>query len=146
VTDPRDDFGVFEGSEHMFFGLDRPFAVLREELESMFRQQVPSSRLNAIVADGEPKFLSLGRRLEDDEDKLIVTHYAVCFQSTIDVEADDHREPELRCTMTIAFGDIDRPGEQRMQAWMDVHADADPAFEDEAFKSKFLAFRYGDEA
>lgn len=142
MTDTRDDFAIFEGLEHMFFGLDEPFAVIREELEAMFRQQVPSSKLNSITARGEPRFLTLGRRLEDDEDKIVVTHYGVCFQCTVDVESDDHREPELACTMTLAFGDIDAPGEQRMQTWMDLHADADPAFEEDAFKAKFLEFRH----
>jgi hypothetical protein len=144
MSDPRDDFGIFAETTHMFFGVDEPFAMLRSELEDMFRQQIASSRINAIKTVGEPKFLTMGHRLEGDEDKVVVTHYGVCFQCSIDVETDDHREPELWCTMTVAFGDLDQPGDERMQAWMDIGGDADAAFEEEAFKGKFLEFRYAD--
>lgn len=142
ADDSRDDFAIFADSTHMFFGVDEPFAMLRSELESMFRQQIASSRVNAIKAVGEPKFLTMGHRLDGDDDKVVVTHYGVCFQCVIDVETDDHRERELWCTMTVAFGEIDQPGEERMQSWMDLQADADPAFEEDAFKAKFLEFRY----
>jgi hypothetical protein len=40
VTDARDDFGVFEGSEHMFYGLSDPFALIRAEVESSLKAQV----------------------------------------------------------------------------------------------------------
>lgn len=145
-TDPRDDFSSFAETAHMFFGVAAPFEMIREELENMFCAQVPDSRINTIRCEGEPKFLSIGRRVERDEEQVVVTHYGVCFQSTIDIETDDHHEPALRCTMTLAFGDIDQPGEERMQTWMDVHDDADPAFDDEAFKAKFLEFRYSSDA
>ena len=130
----------------MFFGLSQPFEVIREELESCFVEQVPSSRLHSIVADGQPKFLTMGHRHEDDEEKVVVTHYGVCFQATIDVESEGHREPELRCTMTLCVGQLDQPGEERMQTWMHLHTDADAAFEEEAFKERFLDFRDATEA
>lgn len=143
---PNDDFHIFVGSEHMFFGLARPFHVIRSELEETLRAQVPSSRIHSIVADGEPKFLTLGRKLEDDEGKMVVTHYGVCFQCTIDVESDEHREPDLRCTMTLCVGGLDKPGGARMQTWMHLHVDTDAAFERETFEQRFLEFRAADEA
>ncbi|PRQ08512.1 hypothetical protein [Enhygromyxa salina] len=141
MTDTRDDFSSFAETAHMFFGIDAPFVMIREELEKMFCQQVPDSRINSITCDGEPKFLTLGRRAEPDAEQVVVTHYGVCFQCTIDIETNEHHEPALRCTMTLAFGDIDKSGEERMQAWMNLHDDADPAFDEEVFKQKFLGFR-----
>ncbi|NVB38007.1 hypothetical protein G6O69_09200 [Pseudenhygromyxa sp. WMMC2535] len=142
AADPRDDFSIFADSVHMFFNVSEPFVMLRAELEDMFRQQIASTKVLAITCEGEPKFLTLGRRLEHEEgEKVVVTHYGVCFQCSVDVETDEHREEGLRCTMTLAIGELDRPGEERMQAWMDVHEDADAAFSEEVFRDKFLGFR-----
>lgn len=142
MSDPRDDFGCFAGSEHMFFGIREPFGLIREQVENMFRSQVASSRIHSIRAEGEPKFLTIGRRSEPDDGMVVVSHFAMCFRCSVDVESDEHREPALRCTMMMAFGDVDKRGEARMRAWMDLHADADAAFDDEVFRQRFLEFRY----
>ena len=34
MTAPADDFSIFADSEHMFFGLSEPYAVIREELDA----------------------------------------------------------------------------------------------------------------
>ncbi len=143
-ADPRDDFSPFEGSEHMFFGLDDPFGYIRQHLEEVLTSQVPSTRINSIRCHGEPKFLTLGRKLEDDPDKVVVTYCASCFQCTIDVETDEHRE-QLPSTVTLCLGEIDRADDQRAQLFLHIYHDADPAFEEDEFRARFLEFRYGAE-
>lgn len=141
MTGNADDFSIFAETEHMFFGLAEPFTVIREELEEVFVSQVESSRLHAITARGEPKFLTMGYRSEEDEDKVVVTHYGACFQALVDVENDEDREPELPITMTLCVGKLDQPGSESMQTWVHVLDDADAAFEQETFEQRFMAFR-----
>ncbi len=141
MTGNVDDFSIFEGTEHMFFGLAEPFAMIREELEEVFVSQIESSRVHAIIAKGEPKFLTIGYRSEPDEGKVVVTHYGVCFQANIDVENDDDRVPELPLTMTVCVGRLDQPGEESMQTWVHLLEDADGAFEQETFEQRFMEFK-----
>lgn len=140
MADPRDDFSPFRESAHMFFGMQDPFGFVRRSLEDALKEQVPSTRILAIRCHGEPKFLTLGQRLEDDAGKIVVTQWATCFQCRIDVETDDHAE-ELPTTVTLCAGDLDEPGAERTRLFVDVFEDADAAFEEEAFKERFLEFR-----
>lgn len=139
-ADPRDDFSSFAGVEHMLFGLDDPFVLIRAEIEAGLTRQVPSTRVESIRCTGEPKFLTIGRRREDDPGKVIVTHFASCFRCTIDV-ASDTRAESLVATVTLCFGEVDQPGAERMRSFIDVHDDAESAFDDAAFQQRFLEFR-----
>jgi hypothetical protein len=139
-ADPRDDFSSFTGAEHMLFGLDDPFALIRTEIEAGMTRQVPSTQVESIRCEGEPKFLTIGRRREDEPGKVIVTHFGNCFRCTIDV-VFDQRSEQLTATVTICFGEIDQPGKERMRSFIDLHGDAGPAFADAVFQERFLEFR-----
>jgi hypothetical protein len=139
-ADPRDDFSSFAGVEHMLFGLDDPFVRIRAEIEASLTKQVPSTRVESIRCTAEPKFLTLGRRREDEPGKVIVTYFANCFRCTIDV-ATDTRAESLIATVTLCFGEVDQPGAERMCSFIDLNDDAEPAFEDAAFQQRFLEFR-----
>ncbi|NJK32960.1 MAG: hypothetical protein HC927_11430 [Deltaproteobacteria bacterium] len=143
MPDPRDDFSPFAGNEHMFFNLDDPFAFIREQLEQVLQQQVPSTRIEAIRCHDEPKFLTLGRKLADEPGQMIVTHYASCFQCRITVHTDDHDEV-LPATVTLCVGDIDEPGAERSQLFLHIYHDAKPAYEDDEFRTRFLEFRHAE--
>jgi hypothetical protein len=139
-ADPRDDFSIFDGSEHMFFAVNDPFAMVREELENSLRRQVPSTQVHAIRCFGEPKFLTVGRQVSEDDERMQVTHYGVCFQCVIALETEHHSQ-DLRCTAGFYLGDIDKAGEERLRTYIDVGDDADGAFDDEVFKGRFMQFR-----
>lgn len=139
-ADPRDDFGIFADSEHMFFNLSDPFSLIREQVENSLRAQVKETEVTAIRTIGEPKWLTIGRKVEDDPNKVIVGHFAVCFRSMIDVKSPDHEET-LDATLTLLFRDIDQEGEESMRYSMDLFADAEKAYEDDVFKTRFLEFR-----
>jgi hypothetical protein len=137
-ADPRDDFSGFAGLEHMFFGIDDPLRMVRAEIEEELLEQVPSTRIEAIRCTTKPKFLTIGRRREDDPEKVRVSHFANCFRCTIDLATDTGPE-RLDATVTLCFGP------DRTSKFLDVYEDAEPAFTDAAFQQRFLEFRDQDE-
>ena len=139
-ADPRDDFSIFQGHEHMFMGLEDPFRYIRDAIEIPLRNQVASTVVNAIDARGEPKWLTLGRRHDENPDKMTVTHVGCCFRCEIDVEAGDYEE-RLEATITLLFGEVDRPHDARARHHLDVHQEAATAFQDDVFKMRLMAFR-----
>jgi hypothetical protein len=144
MTDTRDDFSVFAGSEHMFYGLSDPFALVRTEVESSLRAQVADTLIDSIVAHGTPKFLTLGRKVGDGT-KIVVTHFGTCFPARITVRYDDGRKREqLAATFTLLLGRVDQPGKEVARTHLDVHADAAQGFTDETFEERFMKFRLGE--
>lgn len=139
-ADPRDDFSAFAGVEHMLFGIEDPFALIRGGIEAGLAKQSAGVVVESIRCQDLPKFLTLGRRREDDRDKIIVTHFASCFRCTIIIANESGRE-SLPATVTFCFGEVDRPELARMQSFIDLHDDAEPAFEEAAFQQRFLEFR-----
>lgn len=137
---PRDDFAIFEGAEHMFFGVPDPLGLIREELERGLGAQVPGTVLEAIHTHDEPRWLTLGRRGEADPNQLVVTYFGVCFRARLAVVAG-YASEELEATITLLFGRWDEPEARRMRTRFDLHADAAPAHAPEVFQERFLAFR-----
>lgn len=138
---PEDDFSAFAGSEQMFFGLRDPFGMMRSEVESALREQVPDTEVASIAIIDQPKFLTLGRKTDDGQ-SAIVTHFGVCARAKLAVLFDQQRKGELiEATLTYLFGNVDVPGSQTCRTHFDLHADADRHFEDEVFKRRFLTFR-----
>lgn len=144
---PQDDFGAFEGHEHMFFNLQDPFRFLREATESELRRQVPDTVLDALVTRGEPRFLTLGRKY-GDAGKLLVTHFGFAVLADLYLTRGDPPVREiLAAGLTLLFGNVDRPAESRSRIYLDVHEGALGRFTDETLQERFVAFRleeYGD--
>lgn len=124
----------------MFFNLTDPFAFVREQVQTALRAQVPDTSVDAIRCHDAPKWLTIGRKLDDEPDKVVVGHFGVCFRCDIDVKTPDHAET-LPATLTLLFRDIDQPGKEDMRYSMDLFADAATAYEDDVFKTRFLEFR-----
>jgi hypothetical protein len=138
----EDDFGAFDGNEHMMFGLDDSFDFIRDETESGLRRQVPDAVLERIVTYGEPKFLTLGRKT-DDGSRMVVSYHAFCVRAQLTVSRAGGAGHELiEALLTFLFGDVDRPGSERCQTYFDVHRDAKTKFTDEVFESRFRLFRH----
>lgn len=132
MHDPRDDFGVFVGSEHMFFKLDDPYGFIRRSVEAGLSKQVPGTVIHAIRAHGKPKFLTAGRRTEDGA-KMVVTRAGFCVQAEIEAEPPDGAREHLEATLTFTFAGLDTPGEEQVRQWIDLHVDAVRAFDDDVF-------------
>jgi hypothetical protein len=141
AADPRDDFSAFAGAEHMLFQLRDPFRMIREEVEATVRRQVSDTEVVAIACGEHPKFLTIGRKT-DDGTKVIVSHFGFCVRARIELtyDAGAGRE-QLPVALTFLFGRVDEPGRETQRVFLDVHADAEPAYTDEGFQARFVAFR-----
>jgi hypothetical protein len=140
-ADPRDDFSVFAGNEHMFFSLRDPYRTMRDEVEAGLRRQVADTEVTAIACSDVPKFLTLGRKIEDGT-RIAVSYFAFCVRARIALTCDAGRQrDELPATLTFLFGRIDEPGREASRVHIDVHGDAERSFTDDAFQQRFAAFR-----
>jgi hypothetical protein len=138
---PDDDFSAFQGNEHLFFNLRDPFGLIRDEIESALRGQVPDTEVLSIVVQQPPKFLTLGRKASDSE-PMVVTHFAFCLRARVTVLFEDSRKGELlETTLSCLFGNVDEPGQQVFRSRLDLHEDADRQFDADCFRQRFLAFR-----
>lgn len=141
AADPRDDFSGFAGREHMFFGLADPYGMIREELENGLRKQVADTVVESIVMQGEPLFLTLGRKTEV-ENEVIVAHFAFCLRATVTVGFDAGRRREtMPMALTFMFGRVDQHGQEQSRTHFDLHADADRGYDEGEFQRRFMAFR-----
>ena len=140
ATSELDDFSAFAGSEHMFFGLADPYGFIRSEVEGALRKQVTDARLKSLVTRDKPKFLTLGRKSDDEH--VIVSHFAFSVLAKLHVTFEgDQREETVEAALTFLFANIDRPGEERCRSHLDLHADAERRFDEETLRARFLAFR-----
>jgi hypothetical protein len=136
-ADPRDDFGVFEGREHLFHGLADPFALVRDEVEATLRRQLPGGVVESIVTYDEPKWLTIARRGEPGA--LVVASFGVCFRARIAMAIGYGRE-DVTATLTFLFGRWEDPEQQRMRTYFDLHADAAAGFDDDVLGLRLRAF------
>lgn len=140
-ADPRDDFGAFAGTEHMMFGLSDPFGLIREETEKGLRRQVPDTILERIATQGEPKFLTLGKKVGDGS-QIVVSHFGFCVRARLSVSYEGGtRHEEIESLLTFLFGEVDQPGAERCRTHFDLHGDAERNFTGDAFRARFIAFR-----
>jgi hypothetical protein len=136
-----DDFSAFAGSEHMFYGVTDPYAMIRAEAESALRKQVPDTVLESITTFDKPKFLALGRKIGDGS-QVVVTYFAFCVRATLALHYNGGRSREkMPTTITFMFGRVDEHGRETCRTFFDVNAEADACFSDELFERRFLAFR-----
>jgi hypothetical protein len=140
-ADPRDDFSVFAGNEHMFFTLRDPYRMMRDEVEAGMRRQVADTEVTAIACSDAPKYLTLGRKIGDGA-RIAVTHFALCVRARIALTYDGGQQrDELPATLTFLFGRIDEPGRETSRVYIDVHGDAERSFTDAMFQQRFIGFR-----
>jgi len=138
---PKDDFRIFAEHEHMFFGLGDPFGMIREEIETTLRKQVPDTVIERIQAFDAPKFLTLCKKT-DDPSKVIVAHFGFCFRAHLFATFDGGSERALiDAALTFLFCNVDSPGQERCRTHFDLNDDAPANFTDELFQQRFLAFR-----
>jgi hypothetical protein len=139
AADARDDFSMLAGSEHMFFGIADPAAMVRDQYETGLRRQVADTVVERIRVVDQPKFLTIARKT-DDASNVIVTFFGVCIRADLEVSFAGGRE-QLPTTITLLFGRWDEAGKSTSRTHVDVHADALRMFDDAAFKDRFLAWR-----
>lgn len=141
TADPRDDFACFAGLEHMFYSLDEPYAMMRERLAEALRGQVADTEVEYLRCTGQPKWLTLGRKVGDGT-KMIVTAFAFCVQAQIAVVSGGGQDrEEMPAALTFLFAKMDEPGNQVSSMFLDLHGDAQTQFADPVFQQRFAEFR-----
>lgn len=137
----HDDFSAFADAEHMFYGLENPFGMIRRETEAGLRGQVADTILERIETFGKPKFLTLGRKTGDPT-KVVVAHFAFSVRARLQVTYSGGAKREvIDATLTFMFGNVDPPKIPACRTHFDLHGDAQVNFTDERFEERFLAFR-----
>jgi hypothetical protein len=126
----------------MFYGMVDPFGAMRGELADQLRAQVADTEVESIRCFGEPKWLTIGKRV-DDSTELVVAYFGVCYRAHVAVAVGYGRE-QLDATLTFLFGRWDDPVHQRCRTYFDFHQDAETGHADDRFRERFLAFRADD--
>jgi hypothetical protein len=137
-ADPRDDFSGFVGHEGALHGLADPFGLIRRELEDVLREQVPGSEVAAIQMGGAPLVLGIVRKLDDGDG--VLAHFGFCLRALVSVSHPGGAE-SLAVAMTFLFGDVDRPGGQKLRTCFDMHREAQTQFTAEVLRERLLRFR-----
>lgn len=119
-----DDFTPLTSADHYLAWLgDDPAQAVRDELEAMLQKQVLSARVAWVHLEGEPQFLTGGRRLPEEPNKIIVTRAALAVAFELFVTSDTGDET-LRGVFSWAATGLD--GENRRdRTWLDINADFD---------------------
>jgi hypothetical protein len=136
-ADPRDDFGVLEGSEHLLFGLEDPYAVIRREVVSYLTLQAPDTVVDKIAAYGDSKWLTVNRR---DGNELVVTGFAMCVRARI-ASSVGYAAEESDAAITLLCCRWDEPEHALVRAFVDLGTAADLGYTDEAIQTRLFAFR-----
>lgn len=137
-TRTTDDWSAFAGNEHQFFGLVKPFAFIRTDVEEGLRGQVPDTVVVAIRTRGTPRFLTLGKKTDDSH--MIVSFFGWAVQAQIEATSAGASHT-LEATITNVFGRVDERGHETHRSWIDLGPDAAHGYEEATFEARFLAFR-----
>jgi hypothetical protein len=140
ITEREDDFRVFDGQEHMFFGIANPWGFIRYEIEEALRSSPPHFQVEQITAYDTPKFLTLCREADADGNATI-SHYGFSFKAKLKVSHPQvGTDVVMDMIMTCFFADIDQP-KPRKVAIFDLK-NTEGKFTDEIFTERFIQFRY----
>lgn len=140
AADPRDDFGVLEGTEHLLFGLADPYAVIRREVVRYLAQTEPELELERIECLEEPKWLTATRRLDPSNLELTVSGFGLCVPATLTF-GSGYGSEQARSTITILCARWHEPAREVIRAYVDLGLDADAGYTDDAFRARLDVFR-----
>lgn len=127
---PQDDFTKLASTDHWLDWLgDDLAAAIRESVAEIIDNQVPGATVRSMKITDEPRYLTAGRRAQDDPDRLIVTRAALACSFAIGVDSPAGRYDILWGVYSIAIAGLDRGGHVRSQAWFDLWTALDTAEE-----------------
>jgi hypothetical protein len=89
VSIMNDDFTPLTESGHYLGWLgEDPAQVVRDSIEGILREQVPTAKLAWIHLQGEPEFLTGGHKVSGEPTKLILTRAALAVAFVLEVHSD----------------------------------------------------------
>jgi hypothetical protein len=116
-----DDFTALIGPDHWLGWLgDDPARAVRDELERLLREQVPTATLEWVRLSEKPEFLTGGRKLPEDPDTIIAPRAAFAVAFELQVRSDEGREA-LRGVFSWVVTGLD--AERRDRLYLDLNAE-----------------------
>ncbi|MEV4411692.1 hypothetical protein [Catellatospora sp. NPDC049609] len=127
---PQDDFAKLTGGDHWLGWLgDDPARSVRDSVAGIVGEQVPGATVRWMKITDDPRFLTAGRRVPDDPDRLILSRaaLAVAFAAGVDSPSGDFEI--LWGAFTVAVGGLADGGRTRSRVWFDLWTRLDAAGE-----------------
>jgi hypothetical protein len=116
-----DDFSPLTDSNHWLGWLgDDPAGVIRTKLEGILRQQVATAHLEWVRLLAKPHYLTGGRKIPDDPNKILVTRAALAAPFELQVRSAERTERLRGVFSWVAIG-LD--AERRDRWYFDLDAD-----------------------
>lgn len=117
----QDDLTLLTKPDHFLGWLgEDPAAVIRDQLEEVFKQQIPTAWLGQLIVTAPPRFLTGARRYQDSDDDI----------PQINIKANPHA-PALADTGSPKS----RDNANTAQGEFKIAADAEPETESESEES-----------
>jgi arsenate reductase-like glutaredoxin family protein len=115
-----EDFTKLDETKHMLEWLaENPYDALIAILSDSLQQQVEGSEVKSFLVTSDPHWLTAGRKKEDDETKMILTKTGVAFEFEA-VARENGSDHQLKGVIMWVGYDLDQPGNQRTQFWLDL--------------------------
>jgi hypothetical protein len=117
------DFSKLEPTSHMLQWLaEDPFTAIFTEVEGVLQQQVPGSQLMALRVTSDPQWLTGGRRLEEDPEKVILVRTAVAFEFDLLVREPTGPQHQLKGVFSWVGTSLDDVENRKSRIWFDLDA------------------------
>ena len=117
----KDNFQLLDDTRHMLQWLaDEPYTEIRNNVESILREQMADSRLLDFAVTSPPDWLTVGTRSESNPEAVTINRTAVAFEFCLHVSGGG-RTHELRGVYSWAAWHLDgSSGEANQQVWFDI--------------------------
>ncbi len=140
----RDDWSVlFAGDHRLDVGARDLPAVVRAAVETSLAAQLGDVELRAVAAHGTPRFVTLGRRAEEDRAVRVVCT-GFCVEARLTVSRAPAGAPDsavVPSALTCFFGPAGDSARLAVRAHLDVFANARHGLREDTFRSRLEAFR-----
>ncbi len=125
MSEPADDFSSLHPSMHMLQWLDEdPPRRIRTAFEEWGDDKVAGTRVVQIAVVGKPQFLTGGKRLDDDPEKMRLVRTGVAFAFAVHIRAPDGEDHHVKGVFSWIGMDLDEPT-ARQRLWIDVDGSLD---------------------
>jgi hypothetical protein len=119
---PTDDFTKLIEMDHWWGWLpDEPAAAIRASIADVLTQQVPGAVLEWVKITGKPEVVTGGRRVAEDEGRIILVRTGLAVPFALSVKDPDNRREVLWGVFTWAASGLDGSTERRDRVWFDLH-------------------------
>jgi len=123
---PKDDFVKLTESDHWLDWLgEEPAVAVRRSIQDIVAEQVPGAELEWLKIVDAPRYLTMGRRHQGGEERVIVTRAAIALAFAVSVASPGRRREILDGTFTWIAINLDEPGTRKDRVWFDLRTDLD---------------------